>query len=72
MRNYHNPGLPGNREVAPMTPLPLFQWAATKAASPTSTSIPRAILRIAAKGRISLTHAAVIADLLGFASEARQ
>jgi len=68
MSSYHNPGMPGNREVAPAASLPLFAWAAT--AAPANVSrIPIAVRRIAAKARVSLHHATVIATLAGIPSE---
>jgi hypothetical protein len=70
MQTYHSPGLPGNGEVSSADTLPLWRWAAAKAAPASSAAIPRAVRRIAAKGRISLPHATVVAELLGLTSEA--
>jgi hypothetical protein len=62
----------GEGRALPFVTLPLWHWAANKAALPTSTTIPRAVRHIAAKGRISIAHAAVVANLMGFNSEAIQ
>ncbi len=69
MRDYHRPGMPGHGKRAPVASLPLFAWAAASAAPAKTPTIARAVRRIAAKGRISLHHAAVIATLAGIPTE---
>ncbi len=69
MRGYHRSGAPGHGKGASVASLPLFAWAAAKADPATTPNIARAVRRIAAKGRISLHHAAVIATLAGIPTE---
>jgi hypothetical protein len=71
MNAYHSPGLQGNEKLRAESALPLFEWAATKA-TVAQSPVNRAVLRIAAQGRISVPYAAVIAGLMGISMEASQ
>ncbi len=71
MNTKRNP-VSGEVKALSFATLPLWHSAATTAAPTPSATIPRAVRHIAAKGRISLTQAAVIAALMGFNSEASQ
>jgi hypothetical protein len=61
----------GEGEALSFATLPLWQWAATKAARD-HLPVNRAVRRIAAQGRVSFSHAAVVAELMGITMEASQ
>ncbi len=69
--NFNRNPVSGKGEALSFATLPLWQWAAAKAV-PAQSPVNRAVLRIAAQGRISLPHAAVVAELMGITMEASQ
>ena len=69
MKPTRNP-VSGEGEVLSFASLPLWQWAATKPHAASPFNWPA--LRIAAKARISLPHAAIVAELMGYPTEASQ
>jgi hypothetical protein len=71
MNTSRNP-FAGEGGALPSATLPLWQWAATKAAIAPSKPFHRAVRRIATKAQISSAHAAVLAELMGHTQEISQ